>query len=333
MTLIEQTRTDFENNFKDLLLGQIPGNVLGLREMISYHFGWDNPHSVPGKRLRPLFLLLTYGAFGGNPQVVMAQAAAMETLHNYTLIHDDIEDCGETRHGQTALWKKYGLALGVNVGDYLASLSHVLMSFVSPTVDLKGRDGAMRIFQTAALEVVQGQQLDISYEQFNTISVEQYLEMIRLKTSRLFAASLTIGASLMGQPNEVIKTLDEAGEKFGLGFQILDDYLGIWGDQDKTGKSVSTDLLMRKKAYPALAGLGNSDLFRQLWYGTGDFELRAITQMRSLLEGLGIRQDTIRRSNGYFMDAEDLLGGVLPLENPYSLALIGLARKLASQGQ
>ena len=210
MDLVTDLRNDFDEYFKEIVLSHTPEQIIGLRESVSYHFGWNKIVSLPGKRLRPLFLLLTYCSFGGAPQKAYNPAVALEVLHNYTLVHDDIEDGGETRHGQPALWVETGMPLAINVGDYLASLSHTIMSEISE-VDFPPlvRKRAIDTFQQASLEVIQGQQLDITYENYPEISVDQYLEMIRLKTSRLFASAMTISARLQNLDLKLEAKLEE----------------------------------------------------------------------------------------------------------------------------
>ena len=324
MDLISKIRTEFESCFKASVLQHIPENIVGLKSMVEYHFGWNNPVSVPGKRLRPLFLILTYSALGGKPEEVFLPAAAMETLHNFTLIHDDIQDKGLTRHGQTALWCKVGMPLAINVGDYLSNLSHRLMATRHHSIQDKNWEMAINAFQNATLEVIQGQQLDISYENYNGLSVEDYLEMIRLKTSRLIAGSMRIGASLKGVEVEVIDQLDNIGEKLGLGFQIQDDYLGVWGKTDKTGKSVSTDLTTRKKAYPALIGLGKSPEFANFWDKDVAISEGKLALMKIHLEEIGANHQTQALARDYYEKAKSELIKILPTTNQYTQAFLEL---------
>lgn len=324
MDLITTIRTEFESCFKASVLQHIPENIVGLKSMVEYHFGWNDPVSVPGKRLRPLFLIFTYSALGGKPEEVFLPAAAMETLHNFTLVHDDIQDQGLTRHGQTALWCKVGMPLAINVGDYLSNLSHRLMATEHASVPEKNWKMAINAFQDATLEVIQGQQLDISYVNYTGLSVEDYLEMIRLKTSRLIAGSMRIGASLKGIDGETIDQLDGIGEKLGLGFQIQDDYLGVWGKTDKTGKSVSTDLTTRKKAYPALIGLEKSPEFARIWDEDNEISEVELAQMKKCLEEIGADHQTKMLARNYYENAKSELIKILPTTNQYTNAFLEL---------
>ncbi len=150
-------------------MDQCPSDILGLRDSVAYHFGWEGSASVPGKRLRPLFLILTYAALGGKPEDAFQAASGLEIFHNFTLIHDDIQDQGETRHGHPALWTKVGVPLAINIGDYLSELSQYLMSTLPNAFSMETQKDALNEFQQACLGVIQGQQLDIQYENVDQI--------------------------------------------------------------------------------------------------------------------------------------------------------------------
>ena len=212
-----------------------------------------------------MLLLTSSQMFGGQPMDLMPAAVAMEVLHNYTLVHDDIEDQGLTRHGRECLWRRYGLAQALNTGDFLSTMAHNLFCEVQSAVDTTTFARAYSVFRQAALDVIRGQYLDMNYETKEFISVDNYLEMIRLKTACLITASIQIGAILSGVDDETEKILEVIGEHAGLAFQIQDDYLGIWGDTSSTGKSNLTDLTTRKKTYPILLGLAESLDFKAAW--------------------------------------------------------------------
>ena len=265
MSNLTELRAQFELSLKRLVLDRTPESMPGLREMVSYHFGWNDPSSKAGKRLRPMLLLSGGLMFGGQPMGLMPAAVAMEVLHNYTLIHDDIEDQGETRHGRECLWRKHGLAQALNVGDFLSTMAHDIFFEVATEFNHATFSRAYAVFRQAALDVIRGQYLDMDFETIDFISVDQYLEMIRLKTACLITASIQIGAILAGVNQEIENLLGEIGEHVGLAFQIQDDYLGIWGDTSTTGKSNLTDLTTRKKTYPILLGLAESPAFKAVW--------------------------------------------------------------------
>ena len=328
VNLISDLRKNFEMYFQGTVLENCPSEILGLRDSVAYQFGWDGSASVSGKRLRPLFLILTYAALGGKPEDAFQAASALEIFHNFTLIHDDIQDHGETRHGHPALWTKVGVPLAINIGDYLAALSQHLMGnlpYIFPFADQKK---ALDEFQDAALAVIKGQQLDIQYEKVDQISVEEYLAMIRLKTARLFSASFSIAAKLKGSDEEYAEKLKQIGCDLGLGFQIQDDYLGIWGISEETGKSVSTDLSTRKKTFPAMTGLTNSEAFRQLWKQKNQPDGSLMREMKAFLERASIREDTINLSRVYYIESQTSLNQLLPVENRYAQALMSLVTSM-----
>lgn len=322
--IIHSTRINFEEYFKDAVLSSCPSEIIGLRDAVSYHFGWDGSITVPGKRLRPLFLILVYASLGGNPEDAFQAASALEVLHNFTLIHDDIIDKGETRHGHPALWKQTGIPLAINVGDYLASLSQSLMGSQPAIFPLEIQKRALNEFHDATLGVIQGQQLDIQYENKDRISIEEYLGMIRLKTARLFSAAFGIGSYLAGSDRGYAEGLKQAGCDIGLGFQIQDDYLGVWGSSEKTGKSTSTDLFNRKKTFPAMTGLKNSEIFRELWAQDNQSDPDLLEKMKGYLNRAAIREDTLNQARAYYIDAQTGLNQLLPVENDYARALLAL---------
>jgi len=292
MNNLSELKSRFENSLKDLVLSRIPGNMPGLQEMVSYHFGWNDPSSKAGKRLRPLFLLTCGQMFGSQPQDLMPAAVAMEVLHNYTLIHDDIEDQGLTRHGRECLWRRYGLAQSLNVGDFLSTMSHDIFCEVGPLVEPEIFTKAYAVFRDATLGVLRGQYLDIHFETEKNVSLDQYLEMIRLKTSCLISASIRIGAILAGVDDETECCLEQIGEHAGLAFQIQDDYLGIWGETATTGKSNLTDLTTRKKTYPILLGLTETPAFKVAWETNSEITENFARNLAKVLSDAGIDSKT-----------------------------------------
>jgi len=285
-------KDQFEVSLKQLVLDRTPENLPGLREMVSYHFGWNASSSKAGKRLRPMLLLTSSQLFGHQPVDLMPAAVAMEVLHNYTLIHDDIEDQGQIRFGRECLWRRYGLAQALNVGDFLSAMAHDIFHEVLSAVDPADFAKAYSVFRQATLDVFQGQYLDIHFETERSVSVDQYLELIRLKTSRLISASMRIGAILAGADEAADRSLEEIGEHAGLAFQIQDDYLGIWGDTSITGKSNLTDLTTRKKTYPILLGLAESLAFKLAWDNHAQITPDLARQLAGMLSEARIDEET-----------------------------------------
>lgn len=283
MTSLSALKDQFELSLKQLVLDRTPENFQGLHEMVNYHFGWNDPSSRSGKRLRPMLLLASSQMFGGQPLDLMPAAVAMEVLHNYTLVHDDIEDNGQTRHGRESLWRRYGFAQALNTGDFLSTMAHDIFCEVASAVEPATFEKAYAVFREATLGVLRGQYLDIHFETEQAVSVDQYLEMIRLKTACLISSSIRIGATLAGADEETDHLLEEIGEHAGLAFQIQDDYLGIWGDTSTTGKSNLTDLTTRKKTYPILLGLAESPDFKAAWEANPQITSDLARQLAGLL--------------------------------------------------
>ncbi|MCB2180146.1 polyprenyl synthetase family protein [bacterium] len=239
-----------------------------LYQMLAYHLGWSGENissHTQGKRIRPLLLLLTTGAAGGNWEEAIAGAATVELIHNFSLIHDDIEDNSEERRGRKTLWVIHSLPLALNAGDALFSLAFMGLSRLAT---FHNAETALQAFTKSAetcLTLTKGQHLDISFETSRTVTIDQYLEMIAGKTAALLSLSAELGAVLAHTNPENQENYRAAGENLGLAFQVIDDILGIWGNPEKTGKSAASDLLSRKKSLPILYGLGQKGQFSEMW--------------------------------------------------------------------
>ncbi len=240
----------------------------GLYAMLAYHLGWEGLGAGPkaqGKRIRPLLLLLTTEAAGGYWHRAVPAAAAVELLHNFSLIHDDIEDHGERRRGRPTLWSQWGLPLALNAGDALYALANIAMLELYPPVAPQTTLVATRVLLQTALYLTQGQHLDMVYATRAVVSVADYWRMVEGKTAALLAACTELGALLAEAPETKRRAYHEFGRMLGLAFQAWDDYLGIWGDAALTGKSTSGDLLERKKTLPVVYGLSKKAAFARLW--------------------------------------------------------------------
>jgi len=222
--------------------------------MIRYHFGYD-PHgrAKPGKRLRPQLLLRTALEEGGNVEEALDAAIAIEILHNYSLVHDDIEDGDRLRHGQTTIWAQFGIPHGINVGDALCSLSY--LTILHGTVSADRVVEMLLVLHEANLQMCEGQGIDITFESLPSVTMDQYLEMISGKTGALFSASCQLGAIAAGCAPERAKAYARLGRAYGRAFQIRDDVLGAWGATDLTGKPSGADLARRKWSFPVVWAL------------------------------------------------------------------------------
>jgi len=234
--------------------------------MMRYHMGWLDAHLEPaeapqGKRLRPVLCLLACEAVGGSVDSALPAAGAIELVHNFSLIHDDIEDQSQTRRHRQTVWSLWGSAQGINCGDGMYTVAYLKLGGLSERGVLPARAlHAQQVFCETCLTLTEGQYLDMSFEEQERVSLETYLRMISCKSAALIACSAYLGAYLGGGDERVVGLYRDFGENLGLAFQVIDDLLGIWGTQDVTGKSTLTDILSRKKTLPVLYGMDEAEL-------------------------------------------------------------------------
>ncbi|MDQ2680868.1 MAG: polyprenyl synthetase family protein [Candidatus Eremiobacteraeota bacterium] len=224
--------------------------------MLLYHFGYGVDGAARrGKRLRPRLLLEIVNALGGETDSALNAAAAIELLHNYSLIHDDIEDRDELRHGRATLWTKYGLAQAVNAGDALCAMTFLTLLDCADHHDGDRVVAMVRALHSAHLVMCDGQSLDIAFESATQVDPSQYFKMIGAKTASLFGAACELGALCANADETSIANARELGHHFGLAFQMLDDVRGIWADSETTGKATGVDIARRKWTYPVVWAL------------------------------------------------------------------------------
>lgn len=225
--------------------------------MLYYHLGWideGQPQLVAGKRTRPLITLLCAAAAGGDWHHALPFAAAVELVHNFSLVHDDIQDNSPLRRGRATIWKLWGEAQAINAGDALFTYAHLAVQrakALRPSTVLE----AMDILDKTCIHLTTGQHYDMAFETRATVTAEDYLQMIEGKTASLIATAAECGALVNESNPQVRAHYREFGRHLGLAFQVRDDILGIWGDPAVTGKSAATDILTRKKTLPVLYGL------------------------------------------------------------------------------
>ena len=233
----------------------------GLFAWMRYHLGWEDREGrptdgSPGKLLRPAAVMMAAEACGQDLAKAAPAAAAVELVHNFSLLHDDVEDESERRRGRPTVWTFAGTAQAINAGDGMYTVARLaLHRLLDAGVDEGRVLAAMRELDDACLRLVEGQYLDLSFEGRTEVTREQYLEMVEGKTAALFAASFAIGAHVAGASGSAVGALREYGRRVGLAFQAVDDLLGIWGDPAVTGKPVGDDLASRKMTYPVVAAL------------------------------------------------------------------------------
>jgi geranylgeranyl diphosphate synthase type I len=295
-----------------------------IQEMISYHLGWQNSKEASGKRIRPLMTLLCCQAAGGNWEAALPAASAIEWIHNFSLIHDDIQDRSELRRGRPTVWKIWGSAQAINTGDAIFALSRLvtqrLVAIPEKVLSVQ------KILDETSMALTAGQHLDISFEDTDEVTIEEYLEMISGKTAALLGAACRIGALLATNLDELIDAYASFGANLGMAFQIIDDLLGVWGVPETTGKSSVDDLQSRKKTLPVIHGLEHSSEFKRVW-STEQQGDKNISSMKQLLQETGSLDFTRKWAEHYTQASLSSLETADPLE-PASTDLAGLAARL-----
>ncbi len=249
-----------EAELRDLLTSHEEA-VAPLYQMMQYHMGWLNQHMQPengsgGKRLRPVMCLLACEAVGADWHSALPAACSIELIHNFSLLHDDIEDGSDTRRHRTTVWTLWGTAQGINTGDAMWAISRLAIFRMAryhhdPATILR----VSELLDSSCLELCTGQYLDIHFETVPFVPLAEYERMIMGKTAALLSGALAAGAIIGGASDPVVEAYRAFGLELGLTFQITDDILGIWGDPRVTGKSAASDILAKKKTLPLLYAL------------------------------------------------------------------------------
>ena len=279
-----------------------------IRQIATYHMGWTdtsgNPVDAPGgKGVRPTMAILGAEAAWADPEVGVPGGVAVELVHNFSLIHDDIIDTDTERHHRPTVWSAFGVGPAIVAGDALQVLAHQVLLEASPQTG----PAASAALAEATAAMIAGQADDIAFEKRRNVTVEQCTAMSAAKTGALLGCASSIGAILAGAPEATVGALRDYGRHLGLAFQAVDDLLGIWGDPDTTGKPASTDLRQRKKSMPVVsalaAGGGEADELRALILGPegSDAPLEPlgadeVERARYLVEACGGREWTAVRA-------------------------------------
>lgn len=308
----------FEGYLHDFLTRQVSGDPVA--RQIAYHFAFDAPPSVRrGKRLRPKLVIAAAASFGCPPERTLAACAAIELLHNYSLVHDDIEDSDRLRHGRETVWAAFGIPHGINAGDAIGALAQLALVPLGSSVPAQTAfDMSMDVAQ-ANLRMCEGQSLDLALEYGAGGGIAKYVEMIEGKTAALFGCAAVLGARCAGVSVETdIDRTRNIGRLFGLGFQIRDDILGIWGQTTDTGKVAAGDIERRKKTFPVLWALEHDakvagHAIRQAFEGPEGPSAAAVDRLRGLLESCGSYAAARAAADNYFESAWKLAQGMQPL--------------------
>ncbi|MEX2080580.1 MAG: polyprenyl synthetase family protein, partial [Dehalococcoidia bacterium] len=279
-----------------------------------YVMGWDADDGArsqsAGKRIRPSLCLFAAETLGGTIAEALPGAVAIELVHNFSLVHDEIQDRDAERHHRPTTWARLGEAQAINVGDYLYTRAiHAL------TVDggnAERRLRALQILHSAIAEMIAGQWQDIAFEGRARIAEEDYIQMVAAKTGALLAAPLEIGATLAGTERALAAAISSWGLQVGLAFQIWDDYLGAWGDPDVTGKPAGSDIRRKKKTFPVVVAMrdGRAAEVLSSVFAMEEVDDAAASDALRALEESGARERTRVAAEGYASAAAVLLGDI-----------------------
>jgi geranylgeranyl diphosphate synthase type I len=295
------------------ILDEHGGPARPLYDMLEYHLGLDGSDGSSGKRIRPLLGLLVYRALGGDYQHALAGAAAVELGHNFSLVHDDIQDGDRERRHRATLWAVWGIPQAINAGDALFALSRLALYRLSVREDDPDAPDArrvleiMKIYDQTCLSLCEGQFLDISFESRMDVAVDEYLQMIDLKTAALIAAGVEAAAMLASQEPEVVAGFRRFGNRLGLAFQMADDVKGAFWSETASGKAEAGDLRRRKKTMPVIWALNHASLteqerLRELFApGSDDRQLTdaEVVEALAILDRSGARETTLREARRY----------------------------------
>ena len=267
--------------------------------------------SLGGKRIRPVLLLMAYNLYREDVANAYGPATGIEVYHNYTLLHDDLMDCADMRRGKATVHKVWNENTAILSGDAMLVLAYQFMA-TCPAGNLKE---VMDVFSLTALEICEGQQLDMEFEQRNDVSEEEYIEMIRLKTAVLLAASLKIGAFLGGASQEDAGNLYDFGMQIGVAFQLQDDLLDIYGDPEVFGKKIGGDILCNKKTFMLINALNRADGNQRKelsgWLEADNYQPQEkIDAVTELYNQLGIRGICENKMREYYARAMESLEAV-----------------------
>ena len=264
--------------------------------------------SIGGKRIRPVLMLMAYNLYKEEPERILMPACGLETYHNYTLLHDDLMDNADLRRGHETVHKRWNANTAVLSGDSMLVLAYQRMAQV-PAGKLAR---VLDCFTETALEIGEGQEYDMSFETRDDVCEEEYIEMIRLKTSVLLACAMKIGAILADAPLDDIENLYQFGERLGLAFQLQDDLLDVYGDSKVFGKAIGGDITSNKKTYMLINAYNRAnekqraELVRWIKAETFDRAEKVVAVTR-LYDEIGIRQLCEEKINDYFAQAAESL--------------------------
>ena len=252
--------------------------------------------NIPGKRIRPLLLLMSCEMFGGEVKQALNPSFAMEVFHNFTLVHDDIMDNADIRRGVPTVHKLYGTNAGILAGDVMLAFAYRYLTDVAPQYV----PALISIFNKTAIEIFEGQQMDMDFEKRHDVTEDEYLKMIEFKTSVLLGCCLQSGAVIGHASDADQKLIYEFGLKLGLSFQIKDDYLDTFGEAEKVGKRIGGDIIQNKKTYLYVTAWNRANTEQKAQFTnllTEADEEKKIKEVKQLFEATGARQQALDKAD------------------------------------
>ena len=296
------TLMDFFNQFLPVIEDDLRFVLAGpddapplYHRMLHYHMGWvdadgNNLPGESGKRIRPMLTMLVCQAVCGDHTAARPAASAVELLHNFSLLHDDIQDQSPTRRNRPAVWTVWGTNQAINAGDVMFTLAHLAIPRLSNKLD-RSHSIAEQIVELdeACLELTRGQHLDMLFEKQAQVSTDDYLNMIAGKTAALLASSARLGAIAGQAKQEQQQHFRDFGYNLGMAFQVRDDILDIWGDPEVIGKRAAIDIHQRKKSLPVLYALSQDPDLIDVYSQSEDFDEQQVSDVVDRMTEVGAR--------------------------------------------
>ena len=334
-SLLAIMRTAIEIEMQQMIARSIPAEYQGMTPLLAYHLGWEGEgagQEAQGKRIRPLIVLLCAASIAGRWRQALPAAAAVELIHNFSLIHDDIQDRSEIRRGRPTVWVRWGVAQAINAGDLMFTLAQASILRLSETVSPPAGLRAAKLLNETSIRLTGGQYLDMTYESRPDLSIEDYWPMVEGKTAALLECCAVLGGIASEARDEQLDYLKEFGKNLGLAFQVVDDWLGIWGNDAIIGKSTQSDLISGKKTLPVLYGLSKKGPFFDRWM-RGNIHPEETHQLAQMLAREEAKDYTHHIADELTGKSLAALMKAVPNSNEACETLIQLANELLNREQ
>lgn len=311
-SLAERYLADLEARLR----ASVPDSDTGFFGLLRYHLGWQDRDGRAvsedsGKRLRPVLCLASCEMAGGDWHRALPAAAALELIHNFSLLHDDVQDGDETRRGRATAWTVFGVDQAIAAGNAMRVVAdQTLASLVNAGLSASSAVAASNELTRRYLEMIEGQYLDMSFESADDVTTDQYLDMIGRKTGALIEAAMYLGSIVATGDASAAKAFGACGRRLGLAFQVRDDLLGVWGNPMATGKAVGADIRRKKKSMPVVFLFQRASKADRAWldqaYAADEVAGADVERVLDILDGLGARtyvQETAERQAEQAVDA------------------------------